>query len=67
MSKTLLNELFEKPNAEFSKHISDPQNIRILFSGKFGVGKTTFINQYFADKEDKYIKIHLYPVNYSIA
>ena len=67
MNKTLLTELFEKPNAEFSKHISDPQNVRILFSGKFGIGKTTFINQYFAGKEDKYVKIHLYPVNYSIA
>ena len=67
MNKTLLTELFEKPNAEFSKHISDPQNVRILFSGKFGIGKTTFINQYFAGKEDGYIKIHLYPVNYSIA
>lgn len=67
MNKTLLTELFEKPNAEFSKHISDPQNVRILFSGKFGIGKTTFINQYFAGKEDGYVKIHLYPVNYSIA
>lgn len=67
MSKTLLTELFEKPNAEFSKHISDPQNVRILFSGKFGIGKTTFINQYFEGKEDEYVKIHLFPVNYSIA
>jgi DNA polymerase III delta prime subunit len=66
MSKPLLKELFEKPNTEFSKHLSDPENARILFSGKFGIGKTTFINQFFEDNPE-YVKIHLYPVNYSIA
>lgn len=67
MSKLLLTELFEKPDTEFLSHISDPQNARILFSGKFGMGKTTYINHFFDGKKNEFVKIHLFPVNYSIA
>lgn len=40
---------------------------RIFFSGKYGVGKTKFLERFFEGKKDKYLKIHLYPVNYQIS
>ncbi|MDO6818632.1 P-loop NTPase fold protein [Zobellia sp. 1_MG-2023] len=42
------------------------QNSKILFSGVFGSGKTTFIKDFF-EKNDTYQSIHIYPVNYSVA
>lgn len=39
---------------------------RIIFSGIFGIGKTTFLKEFF-DQHDSYNAIHLYPVNYSVA
>ena len=67
MEETMIKELFLKPDYEFYHHITDPLNTRILFSGKFGIGKTTFINHFFNEKVTSFVKIHLYPVNYSIA
>ncbi len=52
---------------EFEEHLSKEDNHNILFSGKFGSGKTTFLKRYFDDHNDKYETIHLYPVNYSIS
>ena len=52
---------------EFEEHLSKEDNQNILFSGKFGSGKTTFLKRYFDDHNDKYETIHLYPVNYSIS
>lgn len=39
---------------------------RIFFSGKYGVGKTKFLERFFEEKKEEYLKIHLYPVNYQI-
>ncbi len=50
----------------FDYHINKTNNNRILFSGKFGSGKTTFLHSYF-DNHEEYEPIYLYPVNYSIA
>ncbi len=52
---------------EFEEHLSKEDNQNILFSGKFGSGKTIFLKRYFDDHNDKYETIHLYPVNYSIS
>jgi len=52
---------------DFQKHIEIDYNKRILFSAKFGAGKSTFINKYFNDKKDEYVVLKLYPVNYSVA
>ncbi|MCB4799877.1 P-loop NTPase fold protein [Neotamlana laminarinivorans] len=52
------------PNENFKDVLSN--NSKILFSGIFGSGKTTFINDFFEDN-DSYEAIHIYPVNYSIA
>jgi hypothetical protein len=39
---------------------------RIFFSGKYGVGKTKFLERFFDVNKDKYLRIHLFPVNYQI-
>ncbi|NOW94481.1 P-loop NTPase fold protein [Mucilaginibacter sp. SG564] len=51
---------------DFEQHINDESNKRILFSARFGTGKSTFLNNFF-EENDKYITLKLYPVNYSIA
>lgn len=50
----------------FKNHIENEDNSRTLFSGKFGVGKTFFLNNFFKDNEN-YECIHLFPVNYQIS
>lgn len=50
----------------FQDHLDILDNERILFSGKFGSGKTTFLHKFFKDNK-QYIPIFLYPTNYSIA
>jgi hypothetical protein len=51
---------------EFLQHLKEEGNDRILFSGTFGSGKTTFLDD-FAQNVDDFIFIKLIPVNYSIA
>lgn len=58
--------IYENINDDFSKFLRNDNNDRILFSAKFGTGKTTFINQFFEDNEE-YNTFHLFPVNYSVA
>lgn len=60
--KIKIDELFSK----FQKHLEIENNNRILFSGKFGIGKTYFLNEFFKDKKEKYEVFHLSPVNYQI-
>lgn len=62
-------KLFETAEQEFNIHLQAEYNSRIIFSGKFGHGKTTFLNWFFDQEEqkDKYNVIRLYPVNYSVA
>ena len=42
-------------------------NDRVIFSARFGDGKTSFLNEYMEARGDKYEFIVLYPVNYQIA
>lgn len=63
--KKIFTELFIKPKESFNHHLTISENFRVLFSGRFGIGKTTFLNHYFKDSKD-YNVIHLYPVNYSL-
>jgi len=54
-----------KSNSDlFAKHLTS-DNRRILFSGSFGTGKTTFLNGYFENKL-KYNVVRISPVNYSV-
>jgi len=56
------NEIIE----DFHEHIKPEHNKRILFSAPFGAGKTYFLEQFFKKQED-YIPVKLYPVDYSVS
>jgi hypothetical protein len=58
-----ISNLFKK----FNDHLNIQNNSRILFSGKFGIGKTYFLNEFFEDHEKDYEIFHLFPVNYQIS
>jgi hypothetical protein len=60
--KIPIESLFSK----FENHLKIKNNTRILFSGKFGIGKTYFLNEFFKNKEEDYEVFHLFPVNYQI-
>lgn len=57
---------FKNIQESFGKHLKIEDNFKILISGKFGSGKTTFLNEFF-DGHAEYEVMKLYPVNYSIA
>jgi hypothetical protein len=71
-STSFLPELFSDANIDFQNHIAPAENARIIFSGKYGMGKTTFLEKFFQidEKESsaskKYEVIRLFPVNYSV-
>ena len=51
----------------FYDFINQEDNTNIIFSGKFGIGKTYFINKFFEKHKDEFTYLYLSPVNYSIA
>lgn len=68
----LITELIVEVAKDFQVHLEADNNKRILFSGKFGKGKTTFLEEFFSNQskymgEYKYRYIYLDPVHYSIA
>src|ERR1700754_2660453 len=74
-SINLNGELFLESEKKFIEHLKIKDNERIIFSGKFGHGKTTFLEYFFEEDKQKinfkneisYNVIKLFPVNYSIA
>lgn len=52
---------------EFLAHLNDSENKRILFSGPFGTGKSTFLNEFFSDEKKDFFSFSIYPINYCIA
>lgn len=50
----------------FQEHINPEMNRRILFTGAYGKGKSTFLNHFFNNNKE-YFPISLKPVNYSVA
>lgn len=50
----------------FDNHFNLPHNTRIVFSGKYGSGKTTFLKSYFDSKKDEFNSFLLSPVKYSV-
>lgn len=60
----------DKPFEDFRRHLEDlPKNDRIIFSGKYGIGKSYFLREFFEEKENskKYFPLFINPVNYSSA
>ena len=67
-------KLFKVPCNSFKDHLTLENNKRIIFSGRFGIGKSYFLNHFFKEDvqtsifgENMFNVFHLYPVNYSIA
>ena len=58
-----IRDLFSK----FKEHLEINDNKRILFSGKFGIGKTYFLKEFFNNHKEKYEFYYLSPVNYQIS
>jgi len=53
--------------SQFQEHLNIENNNRVFFSGKFGIGKTYFLNEFFKNNTEKYEIFHLFPVNYQIS
>lgn len=58
----------QQETERFQKFMLEEGNHNIIFSGKFGMGKSYFLNQFFNNKfRDKYVGLFITPVNYSVA
>jgi len=56
----------ESVTERFQDHLSIENNYRIILTGKFGTGKTFFLNSFFEDRKE-YNKILISPVNYVVS
>jgi len=52
---------------DFKKHLEIEHNKRILFSGPFGTGKSTFLNELSQIEDDNFFYLKIFPVNYSVS
>jgi hypothetical protein len=66
MTNHIDKNLFQESEKKFEHHISIPDNKRIIFSGRFGIGKSTFIRNFFS-RSERYDCVFLSPVNYSVS
>ncbi len=57
---------FKQEFQKFIDHLNLPYNDRIIFSAPFGIGKTTFLKDFFAMFDD-YEVFHIFPANYSVS
>ncbi len=55
------------PKTDFEQFLNDERNRRIFFSGKFGIGKTFFLKEFFKAHKEKIDVYHLFPVRYQIS
>ena len=53
--------------SHFMDFLNQEGNKRIFFSGKFGIGKTFFLQRFFEMHKDEYDAYHIYPVRYQIS
>lgn len=63
MSEISIDEV----SKNFEKHLNIQGNFRIIFSGKFGIGKTFFLKKYFEERKNMYNTFLLSPVNYVVS
>jgi hypothetical protein len=52
---------------DFQEFLCAEANTRVFLSGKFGIGKTYFLTEFFKLRSEEYEAFHLYPVNYQIS
>ncbi|SFP79147.1 P-loop NTPase fold protein [Hymenobacter arizonensis] len=57
----------ERQSQLFRQHFEEENNDRIIFSGAFGIGKTYFLDKFFASANRDYLAVKLAPVNYSVS
>ncbi len=50
----------------FEEHLSIENNYRIIFSGKFGIGKTYFVDKFFKERNEQFNTLIISPVNYVV-
>lgn len=67
MEKVEYQEIFESVVSDFDQHFSAEHNTRILFSGKYGTGKTHFLTKFFKRFSTEIFPIVINPVHYSIS
>lgn len=74
MKQTYFKEIFDYPINEFKEHLEWENNDRIILSGKYGMGKTKFLENFFSTEnqnslfsKEKFNVYKLFPTNYSIA
>lgn len=51
----------------FKQHLEFNGNKRILFSGPFGTGKSTFLKEFSQKENDHFFYLKIFPVNYSVS
>lgn len=63
-----MNEIIPVDNlsSQFYSHLNIKNNNRIILNGKFGIGKTFFLKQFFKNN-DEYNAIFISPVKYSVS
>jgi hypothetical protein len=57
----------EETSKSFLEHLEIPENTQIVFSGRFGIGKSFFLDDFFDKNQNKFEAIILSPVNYSVS
>ena len=63
------NIIMDEAELTFSNFLNLEDNNQIIFSGKFGTGKTHFLRNFFFEetRKKKYETIFLYPINYQVS
>lgn len=64
-----MNEYIEIPELrkQFYDHLTKNDNQKIILSGKFGIGKTHFLYEFFKEYNEQFTFAYLSPIHYSIA
>ncbi len=57
----------DEVSKRFQSHLAIKDNFRIIFSGKYGIGKTFFLEKYFKERSELYNAFLLSPVNYVVS
>jgi predicted AAA+ superfamily ATPase len=52
---------------DFKQHLEFDGNKRILFSGPFGTGKSTFLKEFSQKENEDFFYLKIFPVNYSVS